>query len=200
MGTRNGIIKSGVLLVIGLGLSQSARAQNLITNGGFETGNFSGWTVTGDPDYSKVVGFSYGYFHPESGKYYAMLGSVGSESYLSQTVPTTPGGNYDVSFDLASDGGANNQLSVEAGSDMLLDVSNIPASGYTLYSEDFVATASATTISIGTEDDPGYLLLDNVSVVDPPAAPLPSPLIMSGLLIAGWAGFRRIRKPVLVQA
>jgi len=200
MGVKNLVFNSFVGCAVVASLNCLAHAQNLITNGSFETGNFSSWTVSGDPDYSKVVDFSYGYFHPEDGKDYAMLGSIGSESYLSQTVPTNPGSNYDISFYLASDGGANNQLSVEAGSNVLLDLSNIPASNYTLYSEDFVATSSATTIAIGTEDDPGYLLLDNVNMVDPPlAAPLPSPLVMSGLLIAGCFGVRRLRKPVPVQ-
>ena len=48
MTTRKHVFYGILALVslLGLGITQSARA-NLITNGGFETGDFSGWTVFG---------------------------------------------------------------------------------------------------------------------------------------------------------
>ena len=183
-----------------LSLLSSAHAQsNLIVNGGFETGNFSGWTVTGETGYADVTRLSHGYFQPESGTYYAMLGSMGAESYLSQTIATSVGSDYAIAFDLASDGGLTNDLTVAAGSDVLLNLSNIPASGYTLYTGSFTATSADTTISIGTRDDPGYLLLDNVVLTDPviPASapvPLPSPIWMSAILVGGVLAFRLIRR------
>ena len=48
MPTRKHIVYSILALVslLGPGITQSARA-NLITNGGFETGDFTGWTPFG---------------------------------------------------------------------------------------------------------------------------------------------------------
>lgn len=161
----------------------------MIVNGGFETGNFSGWTVSGNPSYSQVGNFNWGYDHAHSGSDYAMLGSYGSLSYLSQTLATVPSGNYDLSFYLASDGGMTNEFSVDVGGVQLFDQINLPASNYTLYNFDFVANSSSTTVAFGSRDDPGYLLLDDVSVVDPPGdsnllptgtgAPLPAPFWMA---------------------
>jgi hypothetical protein len=183
-------------------ISATARGQNLISNGSFQTGNFADWTVSGNPSDLMVTSRSYGsYFQPDAGdKYYAMLGSFGAESFLSQTVSTNVGGFYDITFDLASDGGHTNQLTVDEGSNVLLNLSNIAAQGYTQYSELFEATSTSTTIKIGTRDDPGYLLLDDVSVVDPPppaSAPLPATVWSALIPMAGLIGYRAIRrKPI----
>ena len=56
--------------LLGLGITQSARA-NLITNGGFETGDFSGWTVFGTDN--DVVGAE-PFTLPHSGKFQALFG------------------------------------------------------------------------------------------------------------------------------
>jgi hypothetical protein len=188
-----------LVCVCALSICAAARGQNLISNGSFQSGNFADWTLSGNPSDLMVTSLSYGsYFHPDAGdKYYAMLGSFGSESFLSQTVSTNIGGNYDITFDLASDGGHTNQLTVDAGSNVLLNLSNIAAQGYTEYSELFVATSTSTTIKIGTRDDPGYLLLDNVSVVDPPppaSTPLPATVWSALVPMAGLIGYRTIRR------
>jgi Carbohydrate binding domain len=75
---------------------------NLIVNGGFETGDFTGWTTDGGNDVnssnpSSVVAFE--------GRDNVGGGNVGSDAYFYQTVSTTPGNFYILSFWAASDGG-----------------------------------------------------------------------------------------------
>ena len=53
--------------------ASAATAQNLITNGGFETGNFSGWTQSGNTGFTGVDGGS-----ANSGSFGASFGPVGS--------------------------------------------------------------------------------------------------------------------------
>jgi hypothetical protein len=63
---------------------------NLITNPGFETGNFTGWTVSGA---ASVVGTASG-ISPHSGSFQA----AGSVATISQTFATTPGQLYTLDF------------------------------------------------------------------------------------------------------
>ena len=83
--------------LLGLGITQSARA-NLITNGGFETGDFSGWTVFGTDN--DVVGAE-PFTLPHSGKFQALFGFA--DNSITQNVTTTPGSSYVITFWLAPD-------------------------------------------------------------------------------------------------
>jgi hypothetical protein len=90
-----------VCLCVALTLgAQTARA-NFITNGGFETGDFTGWTVNA---LEKEVRAENEVFWAHGGTYYAMLRTMDLRFYnfttgaytgplgaLSQTVTTTPG-------------------------------------------------------------------------------------------------------------
>ena len=99
MTTRKHVFYGILALVslLGLGITQSAKA-NLITNGGFETGDFSGWTVSAtDNDF--VVG-SVPLIAPHSGDFQALSG-VGNNS-ITQNVATTPGSSYVIRFWLAA--------------------------------------------------------------------------------------------------
>src|SRR5262249_2874481 len=66
---------------------------NPITNGGFETGNFTGWTQGGTTGNTGVAANT-----PHTGTFAAFLGPVGSDGTLSQNVATTPGQQYVLSF------------------------------------------------------------------------------------------------------
>ena len=72
---------------------------NLITNGGFETGDFSGWTVSATDNDMVVVG-SVPLIPPHSGNFQALAG-VGINS-ITQNVATTPGSFYVIRFWLAA--------------------------------------------------------------------------------------------------
>src|SRR5690242_21749347 len=86
-----------------------AVAGNLVTNCGFETGDFTGWTLSSNTSFTSVSPNA-PYVH--SGNFGAALGTVGGTSFLtqSQALNTVPGATYLVSVWLESDGGTPNEF------------------------------------------------------------------------------------------
>ncbi len=189
------------LLLAGAG---SAHADNIVVNGGFETGNFSGWTqngsftiVTGGP---KHTGNYVGGYGPHSGDYFAGLGTVGSLGTLSQTLNTVAGQTYTLSYFMASDGGTPNEFRVDWNGSTLIDQTGIGKQGYTGFTFQVTATGATSTLTFYERNDPGYLSLDDVAVLGPAAglgggtAPEPSSLLLLGIGALGMAGFKRMRR------
>ena len=94
-----------LMMLPGLALSAP-----LVANGDFETGDFTGWTQSGNLGFTGV-----GTSPVHSGTYAAFLGPVGSLGYLSQILTTSPGGIYDLSFWLENGGGTPNEFQVTWG-------------------------------------------------------------------------------------
>jgi hypothetical protein len=180
------LVRLSAALVCVFALAGIARAvePNIVTNGGFEAGSFSGWTVS-DPGYAMVVDFTFdGFYHANSGSYYAMLGSPFVSS-ISQDLTTAIGSDYTVSVELASDGELQNSFEIEAGGVDLLNLQNIPAQGYTLETGSFTADSTTTELSLVSMDNPSYLLLDDVSVTDPQPQAISRPVPLPGSF---WLG------------
>jgi hypothetical protein len=138
----------------------------LVVNGGFETGDFTGWSRSGNSGFTSVTSSS---FYVNSGAFGASLGPVGSDGILSQTLQTTPAKAYIVSFALRSDGLFPNDFSAAWNGQTFFSQTNMPAAGFMPLSFTEVATGSSTTLDLGFRDDPGFLALDDVSVIaDPP--------------------------------
>jgi len=161
----------------------AANATPILVNGSFETGDFTGWTDTGNTTFDGVAsgGFTYG---PVDGTYFANFGAVGSDSTLSQTFSDTSGQSYNLSFWFASDGGSPADFSASIDSTTLLSIGPVvPGSGFTNYSFNFTGTGS-DTLSFTNRNDPAYNYLDNISVTQAIAVPEPGtlPLFATGLL------------------
>ena len=134
-----------------------------------------------------------------SGDYYAALGAVGSDNIMQQTIATTAGQTYDFSFYLNSDGGTTNDFTAMFDGATVFSQSNIPTQPYTLYTFAVTASTGSTVIEFDSRDDPGYLHLDDVSVVASTATPEPSSLIGSFLLLGLLAGCGAVYKRRNVQ-
>jgi len=139
---------------------------DLILNGGFETGAFTGWTFTGNTNSTQVSTDS---VCVHSGSFGAELGASGSLGYFSQTLPTVPGQMYSVSLWLDSpDGQTPNEFLVSWGGNTLCDYTNLAAIGWTNLQFSVTASNAATMLEVGFRDDPSYLGLDDISVAAAP--------------------------------
>ena len=154
--------------------------QSLIQNGGFETGDFTGWTlagntVIGNNIYNAVESSaSYpGVVH--SGGYGALLGAT-NLALLSQTLSTVPGQNYLLSFWLANPAGGTGQAFdvnwISGATNQLYQVSSPPTMAWTNLNFIVNATGTTATIQFGVQNVSGYFGLDDVNVTPLPAVTL----------------------------
>jgi len=150
--------------------------QSLVQNGGFETGDFTSWTLNGNPSPNNFVassGSGIG-ISPHSGNYFAALGNVSVLGYLSQTLPTSANQSYLLSLWLNNpglSGNTPNEFSVSWNGNTLFDQVNLPATtGWTNLQFIVTATGGSTILQFGERDDPSWLGLDDVSVAPIPAA------------------------------
>jgi hypothetical protein len=180
----------GLVAFLGLALSGQAMAGgNIVMNGGFETGDFTDWSLSGNTQYTMVTDRTFGSksgssYAPHSGSDYALLGPIGSLGMLSQTLATTAGQSYTFSWWLASDGDYANEFSASWNGTQVFDQQDIPVQGYVEYSFTVQATSSSTVIEFNYRDDPGYLSLDDVSVtasISTQSVPEPSSAVLACL-------------------
>jgi len=146
-----------------------ARAQviDLIENGGFETGDLTGWIAEPAPS-----GSAFGVDHgagfglaANSGSHWIGFGATeGVYDTISQSLPTTPGAAYNISLWVLNPN-TDSDLLVSWGGDTLLHITSSDTLGS--YQEfDFVRTASgaATTLAIAGLNAPASIAVDDVSV------------------------------------
>ena len=124
-----------------------------------------------------------------SSTYAAGMGSVGSDGTFSQTIATTPGQQYTLSFWLQNEGGTPNNFTATWNGTSLLALTNAAQSGYTEYTYTVTATGSTSTLMFAAEQKPSQWDLDNVSVTPvTPAITAISESSSSGDLNAGETG------------
>ena len=145
----------------------TAMNTGLVLNGGFQTKDFTDWTLTGDTYSTFVDDGDYSGITPYFGEYEAALETSGSLGYLSQTLSTTAGTSYLLSFWFDNPYANPGEFLVEWNGNSLLDTMNPVANDWTNMRFLVSATGTSTVLQFGYQDDRdfGYFGLDDISVI-----------------------------------
>jgi len=192
-----------------------------ITNGSFETGSFvadangadvlpngstaiDGWTVMGGPSPPSGalawIGSSntFGLSASQGSFFLDLTGDNNGPPFggISQTIATTVGQTYLLTFDLGSSTtyGVQDGVNVLAGNRANLFFTSTNTTSSNLWQAEsltFTANSLTTTLLFQGSQGTQYIGLDNVAISD-----VPEPLTLSlfGIGLAGAAGIRRRRK------
>ena len=142
---------------------------NLIANGNFATGDFTDWTLGGNDTNALHLNQC-----PRCQHLCGRFDSSGADATLSQTIATTAGQTYTLSFWLnMQDGSANNFSALWDGQAVLSLTNVVNSSGYTEYTYVVTATSSTSTLEFSAAGSPWFV--DNVSLT----ATVPTPPVIS---------------------
>ena len=154
-------------LVVDFALASAADcarvAGNLVRNCGFETGNFTSWTQSGDPSFTNIDAAS-----AHSGGFGLDIGPVNGLGFIAQNLATTAGGSYSLCYWLKNLSGPPNRFQVSWGGAIIRDDSDLPQFEYTQTCMDVVAPGDTTELKFGFFQPPSFFYFDDVSVAPTP--------------------------------
>ena len=186
-------------LMLGSGSAWSTSSINLVQNGGFETGDFTGWTQGGN--YSQDYVWPAPFLDPHSGAFAGDFGAPAGTSYISQELPTQVNHVYEIDFWLKNvqDITAGPAVcKVTWGSETLLDLVNPGSFDYTeFHFEADSQRTPATTLKFEFGNVPDWFRLDDVSVnqVSQGVPDQGSGICTTALVFLGLCGWRFRNRP-----
>jgi len=191
------LVVAALFVFTSLGATAAFASPNLVNNGSFETGDFTGWNVSSGSLEEVVTGPFSVYSGAEDGVWYSVWGNVGSDGSISQTISDVAGQHYTFSFWFASVGDDPSDFSASWNSDVLFSQTD-PNTGVTWTEFTFAVVGTGSdTITFSGRDDPAWMALDNISVTASGGGTTPEPssllLLGSGVLAMGGVIRRKLR-------
>lgn len=190
-------MKTISIIALSSGLLAALTAQgDSVLNGGFETGDLSGWSVnaaSGGSDYL-VASSGFAGVSAHSGDYMLAVGAVGGQNDLFSQVVTTPGDFYNFSFWLSNADGQNaSYLTATWNGNELLNITPSQQNfGWTQFSYTECATGPTSTIGFAGRNVPAWIMIDDVKVTSASAVPEP-PVTIAGCLLLLPCAYRAVR-------
>ena len=192
---------AAVAVVACLTLGAPAARANLVLNGGFETGDFTDWTVSGNVFDAQVPIYSSIGSTAANGAYAPVFnsGDRAPNATLSQTFATVAGTRYIEAFDYGSgtNGGFQSiTASVTDGSTVLASIDQVGTVANIFVTTTFTFVADSNSTTIKFVDDSGNFtfsndgFLDNVSIN---AVPEPASVALLAVGLAGLVVLKRSR-------
>ena len=178
-----------MLLDAALAVAAPANAAvELITNGGFETGDFTGWTLSSNNNATAVNSGN-----PFEGLFDARLRTNNSGiRTISQSVATNAGYSYQLTYALRNSGNPNpvDSFDVVTGA-TTVSFGDRAQFGYTQFTQNFIGQAGSTNVLFSyLHPTDGSFQLDDVSVQVVPE-PASWAMLLVGFALVGVAARRR---------
>ena len=156
--------RAAVAAVLGVVASPAFAGVNLITNGGFETGDFAGWATILAPMGSDLSVSAPGH----TGSFSALFSADTTEyDGISQIITTSVGETYTLGYWIRNLGAGDDSLQIFIDGFSLLTETPVsaPLEDWQMRSMNFVAAFPGTTIRFSGYDTISSFLIDDVSVV-----------------------------------
>lgn len=149
----------------GGGLACGAAGCSII-NGGFELGDFTGWTQFGDMSFTNVYSSGNGVALPHGGNFAAQFGNDPvAGGGIQQVIPAHVGDQVTIGFAYLIDGGAPNVCRAEFDGQTLLNLTDVPNSTqWTVVSYQVTAASNNPTLKFTMGSSPSYGNLDDITV------------------------------------